>query len=205
MSNIKNGWVGIAQWLEHWTHDQKVPGLSPSRSSRRIFFTWVNFLCWLLFWYLFHPHFTAVARKRFWSFHQKCRWHWQVTAKHTFTYTLPMWLWMKWHGKLVYGRMVYTELAPKRQHFYVAQAMQQPKSAITITISTPSLPWILIIRATKRIQSLIHIHNQMRDVRWEYRYIKAMNNNNNNNKEDKILTDPCLTSRWFRWDLVLSI
>ena len=184
--------------IKHWIHDQKVPGLSPSRSSRRIFFSWVNFLCWLLFWYPFHPHFTAVARKRFRSFHQKCRC--QVTAK--LTYTLLMWLWMKWHGKLVYGRMVYTELAPKRQNFHVAQAMQQPTSAISISISTPSLPWILIIRATKRIQSLIHIHNQMRYVRREYRYIKAMNNNN---KEDKIQVDPCLTSRWFHWDLVLSI
>ena len=56
---------------------------------------------------------TAVARKRSRSFCQKCRW--QVTAKHI--YTLPMWLWMKWHCNLVRGWMVYTELAPKRQHF----------------------------------------------------------------------------------------
>ena len=37
------------------TCDQKVPGSCPSRSSRRIFFSRVNFLCWLLSWYLFHP------------------------------------------------------------------------------------------------------------------------------------------------------
>ena len=59
------------------------------------------------------PRVTTVAHKRSWSFCQKCRW--QVTAKHT--YTLPMWLWMKWHCNLVHGWMVYTELAPKRQHF----------------------------------------------------------------------------------------
>ena len=35
--------------------------------------------------------FTAVARKRPWSFCQKCRW--QVTAEHA--YTLHMWLCMK--------------------------------------------------------------------------------------------------------------
>ena len=66
-----------------------------------------------IFRYPFHSRVTAVARKRSRSFCQKCRW--QVTAKHT--YTLPMWLWMKWHCKLLYGWMVYTELAPKRQHF----------------------------------------------------------------------------------------
>ena len=37
------------------TCDQKVPGSCPSRSSRRIFFSRVNFPCWLLSWYLFHP------------------------------------------------------------------------------------------------------------------------------------------------------
>ena len=67
-------------------------------------------------------------------FCQKCRW--QVTAKHT--YTLPMWLWKKWHRKLVHGWMVYTELALRWQQFHVAPTMQQPKSAI----STP-LQWIL--------------------------------------------------------------
>ena len=49
--------------------------------------------------YLFHPHVTAVARKRSWSFCQK-RW-WQVAAKHT--YTLCMWLCMKWHGAWLFG------------------------------------------------------------------------------------------------------
>ena len=63
------------------------------------FFSRVNFLCWLLFWYPFHPHVTAVARKRPRSFCQKRRW--QVTAKHA--YTLHMWLCMKWHGAWLYG------------------------------------------------------------------------------------------------------
>ena len=39
--------TGIAQWLEHWTHDWKVPGSNPCRSGRRIFFSRVDFLCWL--------------------------------------------------------------------------------------------------------------------------------------------------------------
>ena len=45
------------------------------------------------------PCVTAVACKRSQSFLQKCRW--QVTAKHT--YTLHMWLCMKWHGAWFYG------------------------------------------------------------------------------------------------------
>ena len=95
-----------------------------------------------LFRYLFHCRATAVACKISRSFCQKCRW--QVTAKHTFT--LPMWLWMKWQCKLVHGWMVYTELAPRWQQFHVAPATQQPKSA---AVSTPLL-WISIIRAIKR-------------------------------------------------------
>ena len=106
-------WAGIAQWLERRTRDRKVPGSSPGRSGGRSFFSRVNFLCWLLFRYPFHPRVPAVARKRPRSFCQKCRW--QVTAK--YTYTLPMWLWMKWQCKLVHGWMVYTQLAPRRQHF----------------------------------------------------------------------------------------
>ena len=80
--------AGIAQWLERRTLDRKVAGSNPCWSSGRIFFSRVNFLCWILFRYPFHPRVTAVARKRPRSFCQKCRW--QVTAKHA--YTLRMWL-----------------------------------------------------------------------------------------------------------------
>ena len=91
--------VGIAQWLEHQTRDWMVTGLSP---GRRIFFSMVNFLCWLIFQYCS----TSTAWKRAWSFCQKCRW--QVTAKHTCT--LCMWLCMKWHDT-VHACIVYTECA----------------------------------------------------------------------------------------------
>ena len=90
---------GIAQWLERRTCDWKVAGSNPCWSGGRIFFSRVSFLCWLLFRYPFHPHVTAVARKRPRSFCQKRRW--QVTAKHA--YTLRMWLCMKWHGAWLYG------------------------------------------------------------------------------------------------------
>ena len=82
--------VGIAQWLECWSDDQKVVGLNCDRSSGRMIFSRVNFLCGLSFWYLFHPCVTAAARKRSWSFCQKCRW-W-VTA--TPPPPLHMWLHM---------------------------------------------------------------------------------------------------------------
>ena len=98
-SYITDHVTGLAQWLECRTRDWKVTGSNPCRSGWRIFFSRVNFLCWLLFRYPFHPCVTAVARKRPRSFCQKCRW--QVTAKHA--YTLRMWLCMKWHGAWLYG------------------------------------------------------------------------------------------------------
>ena len=80
-------------WLERQTRDQKVPGSSPRKNGGRIFFSRVNFLCWLLFRYPFHPRVSyrrAVARKRSRSFCQKCRW--QVTAKlSNYQCILSMW------------------------------------------------------------------------------------------------------------------
>ena len=93
LSFCQKHWQQVtAQWLERRTRDWKVPGSNPCRSGGRIFFSRVDFLCWLWFRYPFHPRVTAVARKRSRSFCQKRRW--QVTAKHA--YTLCMWLCMKW-------------------------------------------------------------------------------------------------------------
>ena len=39
----------IVCWLERRTRDQKVARSNPGRSGRRIFFSRVNFVCWLLF------------------------------------------------------------------------------------------------------------------------------------------------------------
>ena len=47
--------VGIDQWLEHQTCDSKVTGPNPCRSGRIILFSRINFLCWLLLQYPFHP------------------------------------------------------------------------------------------------------------------------------------------------------
>ena len=38
----------IACWLECWTYNWKVGSSNPSRSGGRIFFSRVNFVCWLL-------------------------------------------------------------------------------------------------------------------------------------------------------------
>ena len=92
LNGCKQSWpwggAGIAQWLEHRTRDWKVAGSNPCWNGGRIFFSRVDFLCWLLFRYPFHPRVTTVARKKSRSFCQKCRW--QVTAKHA--YTLRMWI-----------------------------------------------------------------------------------------------------------------
>ena len=46
----------IACWLECRTHNGKVASSNPGRSGRRIFFSKVNFVCWLLF----GVHYTPV-------------------------------------------------------------------------------------------------------------------------------------------------
>ena len=61
-----------------------------SRQERQENFVLQSQLCVLtLIRYPFHHRVTAVARKRPWSFCQKCRW--QVTPKHA--YTLTHWSW----------------------------------------------------------------------------------------------------------------
>ena len=55
--------AGIAQWLERRTRDRRVPGSSPRRSGGIIFFSRVNFLCWLLFRYPFHTLVAANVAK----------------------------------------------------------------------------------------------------------------------------------------------
>ena len=70
----------VVRVLDLWS---KGRGFKSLQEWRENFFSGVKFLCWLLFWYLFHPHVTAVARKRPWSVCQKLRW--QVTAKYTRT------------------------------------------------------------------------------------------------------------------------
>ena len=93
--------------VECRTCDRKFTRLSPGRSGRRMFFSRVNFSCWLLIQYRLHPCAKAAACERSQSFCQKYRWK-------------VMWLWMKWHCKLVHGCMVYTENALRRQQFHVA-------------------------------------------------------------------------------------
>ena len=82
--------------------------------------------------------------KRSRSFCQKRRW--QVTAKHT--YTLPVWLWMKWHCKLVNGWMVYTELAPRCS---TSLATTKERYQYTTSVDTKNARY-------KRMQSLIQNH-----------------------------------------------
>ena len=108
--------AGIAQWLERRTRDGKVAGLNPCKSGGRIFFSRVNFLCWLLFRYPFHPRVTTVARKRSRSFCQSAGGRLQLN---THTSDVCGFAW----GDMVHGCMVYTELAPKQLQFHVAPAI----------------------------------------------------------------------------------
>ena len=139
--NLQLRGAGIAQWLELWTRDRKVAGSNPCWGGGRIFFSRVNFLCWLLFRYPFHPHVTAVARKRPRSSCQKCRW--QVTAKHA--YTLRMWLCMKWHGCMVYTERTET-LSGSR--FLWHQPCQRCKYTTSVDIQKHAIKTIHSCRIT---------------------------------------------------------
>ena len=104
-------WAGIAQWLECRTCDWKVEGLNPCRSSRRIFFSMVNFLCWLLFRFLFRPRATTVACKRSRHSARSAGGGLQLNtyvALHEVTWCMVVWC---------------TQNAPRRQQIHVAPAM----------------------------------------------------------------------------------
>ena len=63
--------VKIACWSEGWTHDKKIVSPNSGRSGERIFFSRVNFACWLLFsvrstlvlpqWYVKDPGHSAKS------------------------------------------------------------------------------------------------------------------------------------------------
>ena len=156
---------GIAQWLERRTHDWKVAGSNPYRSGGRIFFSRVDFLCWLLFRYPFHPRVTAAARKRPRLFCQKRGW--QVTAKHA--YTLRMWLCMKWHGAWLYGvhRMRWNGSS-----FVWHQPCQRCKYTTSVDIQKTRY---------KKLFTYVESHASAVSLleSGEWRYIKVINNNNN--------------------------
>ena len=126
-------------------------GFEFCRSGGRIFFSRVDFLCWLLFRYPFHPRVTAVAHKRSLSFCQKCRW--QVTAEHA--YTLRMWLCMKWQGAWLHGvHRTCTEMAAVSRGTSHARTKERYQHTTSVDINNTHY---------KRIQSLIqnHIHMPM--------------------------------------------
>ena len=96
--------AGIAQWLERRTRDQKVAGSNHSRSGGRIFFSRVNFLCWLLFRYPPPPHPVLP------QYHVKDPGHSGKSADGRLQLCiLRMWLCMKWYSAW--------------QQFHVAPAM----------------------------------------------------------------------------------
>ena len=101
----------VVRALDSWL---KGRGFESLQEWRENLFSRVNFLCWLLFQYPFHPRVTAVACKRSWSFCQKCRW--QLNT-HT-----PYVCGFAW-SDMVHGCMVHTELVPRWLQFHVARAM----------------------------------------------------------------------------------
>ena len=177
--------AGIAQWLERRTHDWKVVSSNPRRNGRRILFSRVNFLCWLLFRYPFHPCVTAVARKRPWSFCQTCRW--QVTAKHA--YTLRMWLCMKWQGAWLYGvHRTCAEMAAVLCGTSHASA-----------VSTP-LRWILKKTRYKKLVTRVESHASAVSLlkRAENSAKKAIINQSINNICSQSASQPAVFDFWWK-------
>ena len=128
------------------TRDRKVAGSNPCWSGGIIFFSGVNFLCWLLFRYPFHPRVTAVARKRSRSFCQKRGW--QVTAKHA--YTLRMWLCMRWHGAWLYG-------VHRTRRDWLSQAADSCGTSHASAVSTPHR-WIFKKTRYKKLFTHVESH-----------------------------------------------
>ena len=102
--------------------DRNVAILGASRSGWRMVFSRVNFLCWLLFWYPFHPHVTAVACKRCTHASYVCGFAWSDVTWCTVVWCITM------------------QNAPRRQQFHVAPAMENKNK--NSAVSTP-LWWIL--------------------------------------------------------------
>ena len=126
---------GIAQWLERRTRDWKVAGSNPCWNGGRVFLSRVNFLCWLLFQYPFHPRVTTVAHKRSRSFCQKCRW--QVTAKHAYTHVCGF----EWSDTVTWCMVEWCTQNPRRNG-----SIWRGTSHAT---GTERYQWILIILAIK--------------------------------------------------------
>ena len=84
--------------------ESSVVRASPGMSYGRIFFSRVNFRCWVLFQYQFYPHLPTHPTPRVTTVARKCGC--RVTAKHTCN--LHTWLCLKWRA-MVHGCMVYRE------------------------------------------------------------------------------------------------
>ena len=102
----------------------------------------VCFLCWLLFWYLFHPRVTAVAHKISRSVCQKCRW--QFLAKHECI--LRMRLSMKWRDMCL---VVWLTLNVRLDGS--SFTWHQPCNDQTALYSTSSVRWIFKILLWKAL------------------------------------------------------
>ena len=175
MSEKTSPGMGITGWLECQTHDWKVVGSNPCRGGGRIFFSRVNFLCWVLFQYPFHPCVTVVAHKRSQSFCQKCRW--QVTAKHPCTICLCLhevtWCMVVWC----------TQNALIQQQFHVGPA------------TSVYFQKYIYIKLVTHVESHVSAASLLKSGEQCY-YIKAINNN-------KTPTWMASLSRWMRgthWD-----
>ena len=134
--------AGIAQWLERRTRDRKVAGSNPCWIGGSIFFSRVNFLCWLLFRYPFHPRVTSVARKRPRSFCQNAGGRLQLNT-HT-----PYVCGFAW-SDMVHGCMVYTERAK--------MAAVSCGTSHASVVSTP-LRWIFKKTCYKKLFTHVESH-----------------------------------------------
>ena len=115
-------------------------GFKSWQEGQKKIFSMVNFLCWLLFQYLFHSRVTAVAHKRSHSFCQKCRW--QLTVKHTGT--ICTWL-CRVHHTTVHHVVVLVHADASATHNILINLMKPLRSCWCQSIVTqPQSRWYTI-------------------------------------------------------------
>ena len=153
------------------------------QSARLLFFSPGSAV--LNLWYLFYPCATAVAHKRSWSFCQKRRW--QDVAQHL--YTLSMWLWIKWHCKLVHDvhRMCAQTVALSYGASHVPRmcaetaALSCGASHVTTKQHCKYTTLVDIQKSVLQIATVTHWESHTTRVHRVSRanncYIKAVNNN----------------------------
>ena len=156
---MESGNNSVVRALDSWS---KGYGSNPCRGGGTMFFTRVNFLCWLFFQYLFHPRVTAVACKRPSQSAKSACGRLQLNTH------APYACGFAW-SDMVHGCLVYTE--------HAEMATVSCGTSHASTVSTP-LWWIFKNMLFTHVDS----HASAVGLLKSANYIKAINNNSRHHR-----------------------